>query len=77
MSTAEVVNVGGSQVVKLPEGFHFETGIVSIRQEGEAVILEPIKPSAWPDGFFEAIRISDPKFARPEQGFAPPVPSLD
>jgi virulence-associated protein VagC len=77
MSTAEVVDMGGSQIVRLPEGIHLETGVVSIRQEGEAVILEPIKPRTWPDGFFEAIRISDPKFVRPEQGAAPPLPSLD
>jgi virulence-associated protein VagC len=77
MSTAEVVNVGGGQVVKLPEEFRLETGTVSIRREGEAVILEPVKSLTWPAGFFEAVRIDDPKFVRPDQDQAPPVPSLD
>jgi len=32
---------------------------------------------AWPPGFFEAIRIGDLAFARPEQGQLPPIPVLD
>ncbi len=76
MSIAEVIEVGGSQVVRLPEGFRLNAETVSVRQEGEAVILEPLKPSTWPDGFFESIRIDDPKFVRPNQGPVPPAPSL-
>jgi virulence-associated protein VagC len=77
MKTAEVVEIGGVQTVRLPEEFHFDGRVVSIRREGEAVILEPLKPAAWPNGFFEAIRIEDPRFARPDQGSSPPVPSFD
>ncbi len=77
MSTAEIVDIGNVQAVKLPSGFRFDTDTVSIRREGEAVILEPVKPSTWPEGFFEAIRIDDPKFVRPDQGRAPPVPPLN
>jgi virulence-associated protein VagC len=76
VSTAEVVDLGGDQVVRLPKGFHFDTETVSIRREGEAVILEPVKSLTWPVGFFEAIRIDDSKFVRPEQGKAPPVSPL-
>jgi antitoxin VapB len=76
MSTAEIVAIGDLQAVKLPKEIHFDTDTVSIRQEGEAVILEPIKSSTWPEGFFEAIRIDDPKFVRPDQGRTPPVPPL-
>ena len=65
------------QAVKLPDGFRFEGDTVSIRREGEAVILEPVKPATWPPGFFENIRIDDPVFARPEQGPVPCAPSLD
>ena len=77
MVTAEVVDVGGGQVVKLPQGFRLDSGTVSIRREGEAVILEPVKSQTWPEGFFEAIRIEDPRFVRPDQGRVPPVPSLE
>jgi hypothetical protein len=77
MSTAEIVDVGGSQAVKLPEEFRFDAATVSIRKEGEAVILEPLKPLVWPEGFFEAIHIDAPIFARPDQGQLPPSPRLD
>jgi virulence-associated protein VagC len=73
MSTAEIVNIGGDQAVKLPPEFRFESDLVSIRREGDAVILEPVKAGTWPEGFFEAIRIDDPKFVRPDQGRVPPV----
>ena len=77
MSIAEIVEIGGTQAVKLPEGFRFDGDSVSIRREGEAVILEPVKSSLWPAGFFEAIRIADPQFVRPAQGQAPAAPSFD
>jgi antitoxin VapB len=77
MQTAEIVRTDGTQAVKLPEGFHFEGDTVSIRREGEAVILEPVKPATWPPGFFDAIHIDDPAFVRPEQGPVPRAPSLD
>jgi hypothetical protein len=32
--------------------------------------------SAWPEGFFENIRIDDPTFKRPDQGPMPPAPVL-
>jgi antitoxin VapB len=77
MTTAEIVRTQGTQAVKLPEGFHFEGDVVSIRREGEAVILEPVKAESWPPGFFDAIRIDDPAIARPEQGTVPGAPSVD
>jgi hypothetical protein len=40
-------------------------------------LLEPIKSSQWPPGFFDRIRIDDPAFARLAQGELPPAPSLD
>ncbi len=77
MKTAEVVEIGGAQAVKLPEESRFQSDTVSIRREGEAVILEAVKPATWPEGFFEAIHIKDPRFSRHDQGTAPAVPSLD
>ena len=41
------------------------------------IILEPVKPGNWPENFFEAIRIDDPTFDRPDQGATPPLPPLD
>lgn len=77
MTTAEVIDIRGAQAVKLPDEFRFEGDKVSIRREGKAVILEPVPPTTWPEGFFDRIRIDDPSFARPDQGVTPPAPTLD
>ena len=44
---------GRSQAVRLPKEFRFEGDEVSIRREGDAVILEPIAKRGWPPGFWE------------------------
>ena len=77
MPTAKLFTTGGSQAVRLPKDFRFEGDEVTIRREGRAVILEPIKRTKWPRGFFESIRISDPAFQRPPQGKMPPAPKFD
>ncbi len=77
MKTVEIVKTGNGQAVPLPEEFHFETAAVSIRCEGDAVILEPVKPACWPAHFFDDIRIDDPAFGRPDQESTPPAPSLE
>jgi virulence-associated protein VagC len=76
VKTAEVIDLHGEQVVKLPDEFRFDGTSVTIRKAGDAVILEPIRPTAWPAGFFEEIKISDPAWERPEQGSTPPAPSV-
>jgi virulence-associated protein VagC len=76
MKVAEIVRANGAQLVKLPEEFHLEGDTVSIRRQGEAIVLEPAKPTTWPLGFFERIYIDDPAFARPPQGQVPPAPRL-
>jgi len=44
---------GRSQAVRLPKKFRFEGDEVSIRREGDAVVLEPIAKRGWPPGFWE------------------------
>ena len=77
MKTVEIVETGNGQAIPLPEEFRFATTTVSIRRQGEAVILEPVKSAHWPDHFFDDIRIEDPAFKRLDQGITPPAPSLD
>ena len=77
MKTVEIVETDKGQAVPLPKEFHFTSRTVSIRRDGEAVILEPIKSSQWPKSFFETIRVDDPAFVRPAQGPTPPAPRLD
>ena len=72
METATVIHEGECQTVRLPKGFHISTPTVGVRHEGEAIVLEPLKPKTWPDGFFDSIHITDPAFARPDQGQLPP-----
>ena len=76
METATVVNEGDCQTVRLPRGYHLPTPTVQVRHEGDAVVLEPLKPQVWPTGFFDQIHITDPAFERPDQGVLPPVKSL-
>ncbi len=76
MKTTEVISINGRQAVRLPDEFRFTDATVSIRKEGEAIILEPVKSNTWPARFFEDIRIDDPAFARPAQGKTPPAPTI-
>lgn len=52
MATAKLFRNGRSQAVRLPREFRFEGTEVSVRREGDAVILEPLRPRAWPDGYW-------------------------
>jgi virulence-associated protein VagC len=76
MAITTVFQSGDGQAVQLPHGFEFTTDKVAIRREGQAVIIEPIQTSGWPENFFESIRIDDPAFERPPQGVMPPSPDL-
>ena len=77
MKFAEVIDVQGQQLVRLPHEFRFSGDAVTVRKSGEAVILEPVKSSSWPVGFFDGIQIDDPAFVRPNQGSMPPPPTLN
>jgi virulence-associated protein VagC len=76
METATVIREGECQTVRLPKGYHLSTSTVTIRHEGDAIVLEPLKAKEWPAGFFDSIHITDPNFVRPDQGQLPPIKSL-
>jgi virulence-associated protein VagC len=42
MKVAEIVRIDGRQLVKLPEGFQLEGDTVSIRRQGESLVLHEI-----------------------------------
>src|ERR1700684_1454434 len=48
LAKAKLFQHGGSQAVRLPKAFRFEGSEVTVRREGNAVILEPVKPSVPP-----------------------------
>ena len=68
MITVKIVETSDGQSLTLPVDFRLAGTTVSLRREGEAIILELVKPAEWPPGFFEAIHIDDPAFVRPPQG---------
>ncbi|WP_155309047.1 antitoxin [Desulfosarcina ovata] len=70
-SVAKIFMNGRSQAVRLPKAFRFEGSEVRIRKQGEKVILEPIKKTKWPDGFWD-IFTPDPQFETPA-----PLPPKD
>ena len=75
MTTTVFLN-GRSQAVRIPKELRFDAKEVSIRRLGDGIVLEPIKSSEWPEGFFEDILITDGEFRRGEQGKLPPTPDL-
>lgn len=77
MNTAKVFRTGRSQAVRIPKEYRFRDLEVAIRREGEAVILEPLRKTAWPKGFWRGIRIGDRAFVRPSQGSLPERRALD
>lgn len=77
MDVAKLFMNGRSQAVRLPRAYRFADKEVSIRRQGETVILEPIKKSAWPKKFWKQLQIRDAKFARPPQGVMPSIPDLE
>jgi antitoxin VapB len=53
---AKLFRNGRSQAVRLPREFRFEGDEVTIRRDGDAVILEPVKRDRWPRGYWEWLR---------------------
>ena len=47
---AKLFQNGRSQAVRLPRAFRFAGDEVTVRREGDAVILEPVRKRAWPKG---------------------------
>jgi virulence-associated protein VagC len=55
------------RTVRFPKGVHLPK-TVFVRQDGESVVLEPVKAKTWPKGFFDSVHVTDPAFERPKQG---------
>jgi antitoxin VapB len=62
---AKIFKNGRSQAVRLPKAFRLKGTEVSIRKEGEKVILEPLEETQWPEGFWD-IFTPDPDFEIPK-----------
>ena len=64
-TTAKLFQYGRSQAVRLPRDFRFKGTEVRIRIEDDRVILEPLAPTDWPDGFWDLFG-PEPDFDVPE-----------
>ena len=77
---AKLFRHGGSQAVRLPKAFRFEGEEVTVRREGDAVILEPVKvfkpktPAEWEMFWADLDALSDGEFPDREQ---PPMQERD
>lgn len=66
---------GGSQAVRLPKEFRFEGDEVRVRRLGRGIVLEPVAPSAWPNGYWEQLpHIEEAEWSRPED---PPPAAIE
>lgn len=75
MTTTIFMN-GRSQAVRLPKEFRMPGRIARISRWGDGILLEPVKASEWPKGFFTKIKITDSAFERQPQGTMPPAPDF-
>jgi antitoxin VapB len=73
MATAKLFKNGRSQAVRLPKEFRFRGTEVRIRREGDAVVLEPMKRKAWPQGFWETLPVLGDDFELPADPVPPPL----
>ena len=77
-ATAKLFTHGGSQAVRLPKAFRFEGTEVSVRKEGDAVILEPVKvqQESWEEFWakLDAIRGDEPLAYPPRDDLVWPEP---
>lgn len=67
---AKVFWSGRSQAVRLPREFRFDTDEVTVRREGNRLILEPATKRGWPPGYFEALDALGPL----DESVIPPPP---
>ena len=60
---------GNSQAVRIPKEYRFPAGMeeVSIRREGDQIILEPLEEREWPEEFWAAFGEMPEDFERPRQ----------
>ncbi len=59
---------GNSQAVRIPKAFRYPRGTreVSIRREGDQIILEAVKEEEWPEDFWSAFGDMPDGFQRPQ-----------
>ena len=69
MPAAKIFQSDEGQAVQLPKEFRFPVGVeeVTIRRQGDQIILEPLEREEWPEDFWQAFGGLSPDFERPQQ----------
>ena len=69
MPSAKIFMSGNSQAVRIPMEYRFapEMDEVSIRRDGDQIILEPLEKREWPKEFWAAFGEMPEDFERPHQ----------
>ena len=83
--SAKVFTHGGSQAVRLPKAFRFDTKEVLVRKEGDEVILRPKPPERkrpqtdeeWEAHWARIDAMSDEAFPEPPPQTITPIKSWD
>jgi antitoxin VapB len=75
-TTAKLFWNGRSQAVRLPKEYRFAGTAVTIRRDGERVILEQLDRDGWPEGFWDRLGSFASEVRRPRQGRLPKLPAL-
>ena len=52
LARAKLFRNGRSQAVRLPKEFRFPGEEVTLRRQGDAVIMEPVRKRPWPAGYW-------------------------
>jgi len=69
MATAKIFRSGNCQAVRLPKEFRFPPGTdeVTVRRQGDRIVLEPLEREEWPEEFWQAFGAMSDDFDRPAQ----------
>jgi antitoxin VapB len=74
MDRAKVFWSGRSQAVRLPKAYRFDTSEVTIRREGNTIVLEPAPPAAAEDEWAWLDRLIQPMDEDFKAAVEEPVP---
>jgi antitoxin VapB len=56
MARAKLFRNGRSQAVRLPKEFRVPGDEVTLRRDGDRVVMEPVRKRAWPRGYWARLQ---------------------
>lgn len=70
MAVAKVFKNGGSQAIRIPKEFRFQSEEVEIIRAGDGLLIRPCSKRPWPQGYWDSweaveLEIVDPLPSKP------------